>query len=82
MTEIRHRATGQLLRVVVADSLAGADLRDDIVDGAELHGAVLRHADVNDANFRGVSLVAGKITFANFSHARNAEVPAFKQNLR
>ncbi len=45
-------------------------------------GAVLRHADVTDADFKDVALVTVNVTFANFSKAKNAQVPAFKQNVR
>jgi uncharacterized protein YjbI with pentapeptide repeats len=92
MIEIRHKETGEVLRAVESDSLVGADLRDDVLDGADLSraniqgaqlmGAVLRRADVTDADFKDVSLVTVNVTFANFSRAKNAELPAFKQNIR
>jgi uncharacterized protein YjbI with pentapeptide repeats len=63
-------------------NLHHADLTRADLEGAQLLGAVLRHADVTDANFDRVALVTVNITFANFSKAKNALVPAFKQNVR
>ena len=44
MIELKHRATGQVLRVVDAESLAGADLRDENLEGADLNAADLSGA--------------------------------------
>jgi len=58
-------------------NLTGADL-----SGAVLGGANLRRANVTDANFEGVELATVAMEFANFSKARNAQIPSYKANLR
>ena len=49
---------------------------------AVLGGAIMRRANVSNANFQGVELASVTMEFANFSKARNAVVPAYKKNLR
>jgi uncharacterized protein YjbI with pentapeptide repeats len=49
---------------------------------AVLGGAILRRADVTDADFRGVELASVTMEFANFSKAKNAVIPTYKKNVR
>jgi hypothetical protein len=42
----------------------------------------MRHAILDGTDFSGVELVTVNLEFATVSQARNADVPAFKQNLR
>ena len=56
MIEIRHRASGEVLRTLEADSLVGADLRDDILDGADLSGFRMQDAELEDCDLEGANL--------------------------
>lgn len=47
-----------------------------------LGGAHLRRANVAGADFTGVELAAVVMEFANFSKAKNADIPSYKKNLR
>jgi uncharacterized protein YjbI with pentapeptide repeats len=58
-------------------NLSGADLRRAVIGGA-----ILRDANVADADFERVELASVTMDFANFSKARNAEIPPYKSNLR
>jgi uncharacterized protein YjbI with pentapeptide repeats len=49
---------------------------------AVLGGAILRRADVTDADFTRVELASVTMEFANFSKAHNAAIPSYKKNLR
>jgi hypothetical protein len=74
MIEIKHKFTGEVLRVVDAETLAGADLTgaDVIVadlagadlHGANLHGANLAVADLARANLSNVNLTGANLTGA------------------
>ncbi len=61
MIEIRHKETHEVLRVVEADSLLGADLRDDILDGADLRGADLSGAWLQEADLMGADLAGATL---------------------
>jgi uncharacterized protein YjbI with pentapeptide repeats len=52
-------------------------LSDGILDGS-----VLRHANVTDANFADVGLMTVTVTYANFSKAKNVDMPFEKKNVR
>lgn len=59
-----------------------ADLRDADLSYALLGGAHLRSANVAGADFTGVELGAVIMDFANFSKAKNADIPDYKRNIR
>ena len=59
-----------------------ANLTSVDLSHAVLGGAILRRADVTDADFEGVELATVTMDFANFSKARNAKIPSYKTNLR
>src|SRR5262245_17777922 len=56
MIIIRERQTGRELLRLWADTLAGADLRDQDLAGADLAGADLRTSDLRGADLRGADL--------------------------
>ena len=58
-------------------NLTGVDFTN-----AVLGGAILRRADVTDADFQGVELASVTMEFANFSKAKHAVIPSYKRNLR
>jgi uncharacterized protein YjbI with pentapeptide repeats len=47
-----------------------------------MSGAILRHANVEGADFTGVNLGTVTMDYANFSKSKNADIPNFKRNLR
>jgi uncharacterized protein YjbI with pentapeptide repeats len=47
-----------------------------------MSGAILRHANVDGADFTGVHLDNVTMDFANFSKSKMAEIPGGKSNLR
>jgi uncharacterized protein YjbI with pentapeptide repeats len=59
-----------------------ANLTDVDLSHAVLGGAILRRADVTNANFSGVELATVTMDFSNFSKAKNAKIPSYKSNLR
>jgi len=61
VVEIRHRETGQTLLAVEGDTLAGANLWEARLSGADLRnqdlrGAVLWRANLTNADLRGADL--------------------------
>ena len=61
-TEIKHRATNEVLYTHDGDSLAGADLH-----GTNLRNANLRNADLSGANLRGADLGGADLSGARVS---------------
>lgn len=59
MLEIKHKDTGEVLSTIDADTLAGADLRDMRLAGADLRGADLRRAQLEYADLVGADLRNG-----------------------
>ena len=64
MIEIKHKNAGNVLKVVDADSLSGADLY-----GADLYGADLRGADLSGAYLYGADLSGADLSGANLYQA-------------
>lgn len=62
--EIRHRATGEVIRTVDAANLSGADL-----SGADLRGANLRNADLSSADLRSANLSGASLRSASLHGA-------------
>jgi uncharacterized protein YjbI with pentapeptide repeats len=52
MIKIKHKITGEVLKVVEADNLSYADLRDADLSYADLSHANLSHADLTYADLR------------------------------
>jgi uncharacterized protein YjbI with pentapeptide repeats len=72
-----------LSRAVLKEAnLYHADLRNADLSHALLGGAHLRRANVEGTDFTGVELAAVVMDFANFSKAKNADIPSYKRNLR
>jgi pentapeptide repeat protein len=71
MIEIKHKAGGEVLHRVAADTLAGAALR-----GAHLSGADLTGVDLTGADLRGADLSDAVLTLANLRGA-NLQGAAF-----
>ena len=61
MMEIKHRVTGEVLRILDADTLVGADLRDDILDCADLRNADLSRAWLQEADLSGADLSGARL---------------------
>ena len=68
--------------VGVKADLSGANLSDADLSNAVLGGAILRRAIVTNTNFKDVELATVTMDYANFSQAKNADVPFYKPNLR
>ena len=68
--EIKHRSTGEVLHIVQADTLRGANLiglnlRGADLYGADLSGANLSYANLSYANLRGANLSYADLIGAN-----------------
>ena len=66
---IKHRVTGDVLRMVDADNLTGADLRWADLTGADLTGADLTGADLRWAYLGGADLTEANLTEADLRGA-------------
>ena len=75
---------GADLRGILAEDtdFRNANLTGANFSGAVLSGAIFRRANVTDADFSDVELASVTMDYANFSKARNAEIPPYKQRVR
>jgi uncharacterized protein YjbI with pentapeptide repeats len=82
MIKIKHKITGEVLKVVEADNLSYADLRDADLSYADLRGADLRGADLSYANLRGADLSFANLRDADLSHANLSHADLTYADLR
>ena len=75
MLEIKSKKTGEILAKIQADTLAGADLRDMHLEGADLRGADLDGAHLEFADLVEADLSDAKLQ-GGFLHAAQAS-PCF-----
>ena len=69
MIEIKHKFTGETIRAVEADTLAGVILAGADLSGANLNGADLAVADLVGALLVGADLGSANLTGANLESA-------------
>ena len=77
MIEIRHKDSGDLIRRVDGDSLAGIDFREDSLIGADLSGqdlsdALMQGADLSECDLSGANLLNAQLQDATLSRANLA----------
>ena len=82
MIDIRHKATGALLLQVNADTLAGIQLSDQVLRGADLRGADLRGAQLRRAYVIDVDLREANLENARLNGADLTDVLLSGANLR
>ena len=58
-------------------NLSNADLSRAVMGGSNL-----RRANVKNTDFSGVELATVSMEYANFSEAKNADIPSYKMHLR
>ncbi len=85
MIEIKHKATGAVLKTVDAASLEGADLHGADLQGAYLCGAYLQGANLHGADLYGADLQGADLEGANLhgaylqgAYLEGANLPAFQ----
>jgi len=72
--EIKHKQTGEVLRKITGESLAGVDLQEALLRyadlrGADLTGARLRMVDLCSADLSGALLCGADLRAANLNGA-------------